>query len=159
MISSNIHDERIPGFESLLAKDYKDIEKFFDKFEKLEKITNEINGRTASYPGVKELISDHLKALSMRLSAIEREYLDKDEIGPKSEQPENIFEFKKVNLVELNKIIHVKGTLYDFYKWIVDNVPENKERSTAILKLEECAMWINKSVSRGIENDRQQKSK
>jgi len=61
---------------------------------------------------------------------------------------DNIFEFRQVDHKGRDDIQHIKKVLYDFFGWILDNVPENRERSIAIEKLEECAMWLNKSISR-----------
>jgi hypothetical protein len=81
---------------------------------------------------------------------------EKFEVDKKDEKvdKENIFEFRTVDNKGRDDIRHIKNVLYDFYCWIVDNVPENKERLIAIQKLEECAMWLNKSISRRKPNER-----
>lgn len=67
-------------------------------------------------------------------------------------KPYNIFEFIAVDAKKRDDIRHIKNALYEFYCWTLDNVQDNRERSIGIEKLEEAAMWLNKSISRSKEN-------
>jgi hypothetical protein len=76
-------------------------------------------------------------------------------IKPKTEKIENPFEFIAVDAKRRDDIRHIKDALYELYKWLLDNIQENKERSKGIERLEEAAMWLNKSISRRIDNGTQ----
>jgi hypothetical protein len=67
----------------------------------------------------------------------------------------NPFEFIAVDGKRRDDIRHIKNSLYELYKWILDNVQDNKERSKGIERLEEAAMWLNKSISRRIDNGKE----
>lgn len=41
--------------------------------------------------------------------------------------------------------------LFDTVYSAICEIPEGRERSIAITKLEETAMWVNKAISRGIQ--------
>lgn len=77
-----------------------------------------------------------------------------DKEKKESVKKENIFDFIKVSLKDMDNMNHAKNALYDFYCWIIDNVKDNRERSLAITKLEESAMWLNKSISRSEKDEK-----
>lgn len=76
-----------------------------------------------------------------------------NESNKKSTKPvTNIFEFVAVDSKRRDDIRHVKNAMYELYSWILDNIQDNRERSIGIEKLEEAAMWLNKSISRRKDN-------
>jgi len=95
------------------------------------------------YNATQKLTADHLVSIEKRLNQMMEKDSTKSEIIKK-----NIFEFKRVSAKAHDDIRHIRNVLYDFYCWIIDNVPNNSERENGITKLEECAMWLNKSISR-----------
>jgi hypothetical protein len=40
----------------------------------------------------------------------------------------------------------LRGAMKDLHDAIIDMVPNSRERSIAITKLEECSMWVNKGI-------------
>ncbi len=64
----------------------------------------------------------------------------------------NIFEFVAVDAKRRDDIRHIKNVLYELYSWVLENIEDNRERSIGIEKLEEAAMWLNKSISRRKKN-------
>lgn len=94
------------------------------------------------------MCKDEVKELKAKLIMLE-DRIKKLSQKPSLEDPnENIFEWKQVNIHGLECIRHARNVLHDFHKWIMLNVPENKERSVAVTHLETAAMWLNKSISR-----------
>lgn len=75
--------------------------------------------------------------------------------GITGERNINPFEFIAVNAKRRDDIRHIKNSLFELYKWILANVQDNKERSKGIERLEEAAMWLNKSISRRKDNGTQ----
>ena len=63
-------------------------------------------------------------------------------------KPKNPFEYIAVDAKRRDDMTYIKKTLYEFYCWIINTVEDNKERSKGIERLEEAAMWLNKSISR-----------
>lgn len=92
-------------------------------------------------------IDVRLKAIERFIKGIINEAVAKD-IVKEEDKRKNPFEFKQVNSKGRDDIRHIANLLHDFYKWIIINVPENKERSIAVTHLEDAAMWLNKSISR-----------
>jgi hypothetical protein len=74
-------------------------------------------------------------------------------IQEKEQKPyQNIFDFIAVGPKGRDDIRHIKNVLYEFYVWILDNVPDNEYRSKGIGLLEDAAMQLNKAISRRKDN-------
>ena len=105
--------------------------------EKINKLENTIVHLTEMY---KHLSITHAKLIDDEL---------KTKLTVKSQNP---FEFVAVDAKRRDDIRHVKEVLYTLYCWLLDNIQDNKERSTGIEHLEAAAMWLNKAISRRKDN-------
>lgn len=68
---------------------------------------------------------------------------------------ENIFEFKDTDPKGKYTTSDFREQFYILHCSIMQLVEHNRERSLAITKLEESAMWLNKAISRSEKHDRQ----
>lgn len=59
------------------------------------------------------------------------------------------FEHKSINDKQKESIEECKNSASFLLEDIYKNCPSNRERSIAITKLEECVMWLSKSISHG----------
>lgn len=58
----------------------------------------------------------------------------------------DIFEYQKPTDEQVEKISRVRQVCQTLHGELLENVPEGRERSLAITKLEEVSMWANKGV-------------
>lgn len=56
------------------------------------------------------------------------------------------FEYQSPTSEQTDAIIKYRDALKMVYNSIVEGLPECRERSLAITKLEEASMWINKAI-------------
>lgn len=59
----------------------------------------------------------------------------------------NPFESRKLPQSQIDKIAEARVEYQVLYTFIIGKIPESRERSLAITKLEESAMWLNKGLS------------
>jgi|LGOV01.1.fsa_nt_gb DNA-binding helix-hairpin-helix protein with protein kinase domain len=60
---------------------------------------------------------------------------------------ENIFKYKSINAKQKQEIESCKESASALFSTIEDNCPSCKESELAIIKLEECVMWLSKAIS------------
>ena len=65
-------------------------------------------------------------------------------------QPKNPFEYQKANEFQSELIQQNMRLSKDLHNFLI-TLPASRETSLAITKLEECAMWANKSIAFNIE--------
>ena len=63
---------------------------------------------------------------------------------------ENIFQSYEVNEEKKEKIAEVRESFYLFLASIKEDIPEGREKSLTITKLEEACMWAIKGISKEI---------
>lgn len=103
-----------------------------------------------------EIVRQHVQAQEHTINQIQEDvgicFEALSEIGNRTafiiDKNINPFQFIEVNQKGLDNIKYIKNSLFELYKWILANVQDNKERSKGIERLEEAAMWLNKSISR-----------
>lgn len=130
--------ERFHKCEHMIDHCQDGIEKCFGRIEQIDSATS--------------ALTEMYKDITLKVVRFQ-DYLANKAIKKKEQKRDNIFEFIPVDHKGKDDIRHIRNALYDFYCWILDNVQENRERSIAITKLEECAMWLNKSISRRKDNE------
>lgn len=137
------------GHIERLNVDVREIQKKLDAWnEDLEYLDSlNLNKRIESIDSKTNSLTEMYKDITLKVVRFQ-DYLANKAIKKKEQNLDNIFEFITVDQKGRDDIRHIRNALYDFYCWILDNVQENRERSIAITKLEECAMWLNKSISR-----------
>lgn len=59
----------------------------------------------------------------------------------------SLFEYQKPNDNQIELIVAYRHELQKVYEMILADLPESRERSLAITKLEEASMWLNKAVA------------
>jgi hypothetical protein len=58
----------------------------------------------------------------------------------------NIFEYQKPTDKSVAEIVSIREVLHRVHGLIQDIVPDSREKSIAITKLEEVSMWVNKAI-------------
>ena len=61
--------------------------------------------------------------------------------------PDNPFVYQAPNDYQVEVIIRMRDWMRQLYDHLLEELPESRERSLAITKLEECSMWVNKCVA------------
>lgn len=60
--------------------------------------------------------------------------------------PKEAFEYHAPTEEHTTKIIRLREAMKELSTLIEDEIPNCRERSLAITKLEECSMWANKAI-------------
>jgi len=127
------------GYSSLTPPTFSEIQNFKIKINNdIDMIQQQVNAQEHTINHMQEGIETCFEVIEKMA----------DHIGYKVDKKVNPFEFIAVDAKRRDDIRHIKNALYELYKWVLDNVQENKERSKGIECLEEAAMWLNKSISR-----------
>lgn len=149
------------GHSTLTPPTFGEIQNFKNKInldvESIRQQTTSIRDQVVSQ---EETINHTQEGIELCFQALERYGLSRGLPGDKIPNP---FEYIAVDAKRRDDMNYIKNSLYDFYCWIVNTIQDNKERSKGIERLEDAAMWLNKSISRRKDNetrnDRQPKSK
>lgn len=59
---------------------------------------------------------------------------------------DNTFDYQKPTEASLEILTIIRAAAKEYAKILIKTLPESREKSIAITKIEETAMWANKSV-------------
>jgi len=140
------------------------IEKCFERIEKVEEIVDVEKIKSTIFHGAQT----HASILKCEAALKKINYCLGDLLEQnqkiKIQKPDgllpdgkiaNPFEYIAVDAKRRDDMRHIQKTLYEFYCWVINTVEDNKERSKGIERLEEAAMWLNKSISRRKDDGKQ----